>query len=244
MPRPSAVRIAELYNASYYESYTEGTGMAGGNFEASPTLRMRLQEVERRVGKGQLLDVGCGLGHFVKYAQDRGWSAAGLETSPWAASKGTQENGVVIHQCTLRDAPYKPGSLDVVHANHVVEHMLDPVAELKAARVLLRIGGLLVIDVPQELSWPLSDRLSHWLHPGVRAAPTPAPTSHLSFFTPKGLAIAAQRAGFIVQRVAATRHIRSRESRFPFGVPVKRIVYWLEELSQTAPDIELWAVAG
>jgi SAM-dependent methyltransferase len=243
MPRPSAAQIAQLYGADYYEGYKQGAGMAGGTLQASPALRARLQEMGRRVGKGKLLDVGCGLGHFVKYAQDQGWSAAGLETSPWAARQGAKDNAVVIHQTTLRDAPIAPGSLDVVHANHVVEHMLDPVAELKAAKKLLRAGGLLVIEVPQELSWPLSDRISRWLHPGLRTTQAPSATSHLFFFTARGLAIAAKRAGFTVDRVVATRHVRSTESRLPLGVLVKRMVYWVEERSQTAPDIELWAVA-
>jgi SAM-dependent methyltransferase len=240
-PRPSPERIAELYDGSYYEGFIEGPGVAGGNFEVSPVLQGRLRELERRVGKGRLLDVGCGLGHFVKYAVDNGWSAAGLETSPWAAEQGRLRNKVVIHQCSIAEAPIEPASLDVVHANHVVEHMLDPVAELQAAGRLLRSGGFLVVEVPQELAYPLSDRLFRSLHPDLYRTPPPSVTHHLTFFTPRGLATAARRAGFTIDTATTVRHLRTTESRIPFGGTAKRLLYWSEAALQTAPDIELWA---
>jgi SAM-dependent methyltransferase len=240
-PRPSPEDITELYDGSYYEGFIDGPGVAGGNFEVSRVLQARLKELERRVGKAKLLDVGCGLGHFVKFAEDNGWSAVGLETSQWAAEQGRRRNGVVIHECSLAEVPIEPGSLDVVHANHVVEHMLDPVAELNTARLLLRPGGLLVVEVPQELAFPLSDRLFRSLHPELYRTPPPAVTHHLTFFTPRGLATAAQRAGFKVERSATVRHLRSTESRIPFGVAAKGLLYWTEAAMRTAPDIELWA---
>lgn len=242
-PLPSPARLAELYVEDYYEEFLEGPGLVGGNFEASEVLQRRLERLESMTGKGKLLDVGCGVGHFVKFAADRGWSAAGLETSAWAAQQG-RRRGAVIYSCSLSEAPIEPGSLDVVHANHVVEHMLDPVAELRAARRLLRDGGWLVIEVPQEVSEPLSDRLSHRIQRSAGGQAGVPITHHLVFFTPKGMAVAARRAGFKVVRVSTVRHVRSNESRLPFGVVAKRLTYRLEEALHNAPDIELWATAG
>jgi len=241
IPRPTLARLDDLYDASYYQGFIEGPGVAGGNLEVAPTLRTRLNVLEKRLGKGRLLDVGCGLGHFVKYASDQGWDAAGLETSTWAVQEGRRRYGIVIHACQLDEAPIEPGSLDVVHANHVVEHMLEPVAAMEAARRLLRPGGLLVIEVPQELLYPLTDRVFRTLHPELYQAPRPSKTHHLAFFTPRGLAIAARRAGFNVERAETVRHIHSTQSRFPAGVFVKNVLYRAEVALQTAPDIELWA---
>jgi SAM-dependent methyltransferase len=241
VPRPRPEVLAELYTADYYQSFMEGPGVAGGNLEASPSLRKRLAELETRLGKGRLLDVGCGLGHFVKYAADQGWDAAGLEPSAWAAREGRKRYGIVVHIGQLDEAPIEPGSLDVVHANHVVEHLLEPVAAMEAALRLLRPGGLLVIEVPQELSYPLSDRLFRRLHPGLYRAPHPPHTHHLEFFTPRGLGTAARRAGFKVERVRTIRHLRSAESRLPAGLFAKSLLYRAEEALQMAPDIELWA---
>jgi len=242
VPLPSVDEIRSLYSEDYYEGYMTGAGMVGGNTEVSPVLRHRLAELERRLGhQGHLLDVGCGLGLFVKYAADQGWDAAGLETSAWAAREGAREYGITIHPAELAAAPIEPGSLDVVHFNHVMEHVLDPVAEMRAALGLLRKGGMLVVEVPQEIRYPLSDRVFRALHPDLYLTPPPTETYHLVFFTVAGLLSAARRAGFAAVQAATVRHVKTDESRLPLGVPAKRLLYWTEAAFETAPDIELWA---
>jgi SAM-dependent methyltransferase len=243
MPRPSAEAVAKLYDAGYYEGFIEGAGVAGGNFDVSPALRARLDQLEARVGKGTLLDVGCGLGHFVRYARDRGWRASGLETSAWAAAEGRRRGAITIHECALDEAPIDPGSLDVVHANHVFEHIIDPGEALDAARKLLRSGGLLVLEVPQELVDPLWDRVFSRMHPELYRTPRPDVTHHLEFFSPRGLAAMARRAGFVVDHVSTVRHVKSEETRLPLGMLAKRLLYRLETMTGSGPDIELWATA-
>jgi 2-polyprenyl-3-methyl-5-hydroxy-6-metoxy-1,4-benzoquinol methylase len=240
-PRPTSEVLAKLYGADYYESFIAGAGLIGGNTEVSPVLRDRLIEIEKQVGKGRLLDVGCGIGIFVKHAVEQGWDAAGLETSAWAAKEGANRNHIVIHNTDLADAPIAPGSLDVVHFNHVMEHVLDPVSTMTAARKLLRPGGILVVEVPQEVRYPLSDRVFRALHPDLYRTEPPTVTHHVTFFTVNGLRWAARRAGFNVERIGTVRHLRTDESRVPLGVPAKRLLYWTEAALETAPDIELWA---
>lgn len=240
-PRPSPEDLARLYGADYYEGFIAGAGMVGGNTEVSPVLQLRLQELERRIPRGRLLDVGCGLGLFVKYAGEHGWDAVGLETSSWAATEGSSRYNIVIHHAELTDAPIAQESMDVVHFNHVMEHVLDPLQTMAAARKLLRPGGILVVEVPQEIRYPLSDRVFRALHPDLYRADPPTVTHHLTFFTVGGLRAAAARAGFDVERVATVRHFKTDESRLPLGVPAKRLLYWTEAALETAPDIELWA---
>jgi 2-polyprenyl-3-methyl-5-hydroxy-6-metoxy-1,4-benzoquinol methylase len=240
-PRPSSEALAKLYDADYYEGFVAGAGMAGGNTEVSPVLRRRLGEIERRMPRGRLLDVGCGLGLFVKHAVDHGWHAEGLEPSAWAAREGSSRYNIVIHHAELADAPIAPESLDVVHFHHVMEHVPDPVATMAAARKLLRAGGLLVVEVPQELRYPLSDRVFRALHPELYRREPPTVTHHVTFFTVGGLRSAATRAGFKVEQIGTVRHLRTDESRLPLGVAAKRLLYRTEEVLETAPDIELWA---
>jgi 2-polyprenyl-3-methyl-5-hydroxy-6-metoxy-1,4-benzoquinol methylase/predicted RNA-binding Zn-ribbon protein involved in translation (DUF1610 family) len=241
VPRPSLDVLAKLYNAEYYESFMVGVGMSGGNTEVSPVLGQRMIELERRVSGRRLLDVGCGLGLFVKRAVERGWDAVGVEASAWAAREGSSRNHVVIHHAELADAPIEPGSMDVVHFNHVMEHVLDPVSTMTDAKRLLRTGGVVVVEVPQELRYPLSDRVFRALHPNLYRAEPPDVTHHLTFFTVGGLIAAAQRAGLTVEQVGTVRHLRTDESRLPLGVPAKRLLYWIEAVLKTAPAIEMWA---
>src|SRR2546423_11870361 len=105
--------------------------MAGGDREVAPYLRRRLEELASYREKGTILDLGCGEGAFVAYARNRGWNAVGVETSAWAAESGRKRFGVTIFDVPFEQVPIAPGSLDVVHTNHVLEHVTDPVAMMR-----------------------------------------------------------------------------------------------------------------
>jgi len=240
MPRPAAEEVADIYSEDYFQAYLAGPGVKGGGEEASPALRERLARLEALQGKGRIVDVGCAMGHFVAYAQSQGWDAIGVEPSAWAAEEGRRRHGVTIHATTLDRAPIEAGSCDAIHANHVLEHVVDPVALLTSAARLLRSGGRLVVEVPQELRRPLFDRVLGGLHPALYPARAPDPT-HVEFFSAAGLRAAAGRAGLEVERVETQRHERNTTSRLPAGSALKELLYRTEEWTGTAPDLVLWA---
>ena len=241
-PLPGEQSADELYTESYYEEYIAGAGMAGGVSTASPALRARLDALERQMQPGRIVDLGSALGTFVAYAKARGWDALGIEPSIWAAEEARRRYGIEVHSATLESAPIPPASVDVVHANHVIEHLTDPLSTLAAALRILKPRGLLVIEVPQELRRPLADRVFGRLHPELYRRPSPSPTYHVTFFTVHGLASLARRAGFVIESARTVRHLRSTESRFPLGVAAKEALYALEERLQSSPDIELVGV--
>jgi SAM-dependent methyltransferase len=199
MPRSVRSGETELYDRHYYEMCDGGRSLAGGKEEASSKLRARLASMERRLGwPGRLVDVGCATGVFVAYAKGRGWDAIGVEPSAWAAEQGRRTRGVEIVTGTLEDAMLEPGSFDVVHSNHVVEHLDDPVRTLSVASRLLKQSGVLVIEVPYELTLPLAERTLAMV--GTNQT-RPDTTYHLSFFSKHGLEEVAKRSGLRVESI-------------------------------------------
>jgi len=228
---PSPTELEELYSKDYYESYVEGPGIAGGSDELAPYLRKRLNGLTRYFGQGRILDFGCAEGLFVAHARDSGWDSYGVEMSSWAADRGRQRFGVRIFETQLADAPIPQGSLDVVHTNHVLEHLPDPVGVMRAAYTLLRPGGMLVAEVPQELSVPLVDAMLGRLRP----AQTLPPSYHVVFFSRRGLELAAKRAGFEVKAIDNLRHIEVlRRRSLPFAL-LRRCAYFVERLLRRGP---------
>jgi SAM-dependent methyltransferase len=236
-PMPTPDSLSSLYSKDYYESYADGPGIAGGSDDVPPYLRKRLSDLTDRLGRGRILDFGCAEGLFVAYARDQGWKAMGVEVSHWAAEHGRKRYGVEIFETSLEGAPIEATTLNVVHANHVLEHLTDPVATMRAAHRLLRPGGLLVAEVPQELFVPLADSILRRLRPGQ---PLP-PNYHTLYFSRRGLRIAAERAGYEEIEISNVRHVEVlRDRPAPFAM-VRGLVYRTERLLQRGPVYVLLA---
>lgn len=237
LPRPSPKDLKQLYSSDYYAEYGEGAGMAGGESELPAYLKDRLAKLERQRGRGSLLDLGCGIGLLVAYARNRGWKAVGLETSVWAAAEGRRRFGIDVIEQPLETADVEPRSIDVIHANHVLEHLVDPVETLAAAFRALRPGGVLVAEVPQELHEPMAAKVAKLVHPGMKAPPN----YHLVFFSDMGLRVAAERAGFAVEQVSNTVHHDGLAKRSALPSIARSIVLMVDRLAGTQPVYEIVA---
>lgn len=102
---------------------------------------------------GTLLDVGCGAGHFLTLAQQKGLAAVGLELNESAVARA-RSVGLNVRLETIEDAASREsGGFDVITAFQVLEHVAKPRDFLTFACRLLRPGGVLIIAVPNSGGW-------------------------------------------------------------------------------------------
>ena len=195
---------------------------------------------------GRLLDVGCGNGRFLVHMRALGWEVAGVEPDRQSAAIAA-EQGLNVAR-TVPEARRPPDGFDVVTMNHVVEHLGDPVAELRQIRDLCRPGAQLGIATP---NWgALSRRVlgRHWY--------ALEPPRHVVLFTSRTLKAAVEAAGF---RVVSSATRSSREgavawrlgSTYRSGRPWPRWALGAGAAASLASaplgggeEIELWATAG
>lgn len=99
---------------------------------------------------GRLLDVGCGLGYFVKrVAALPGWEAYGYEISPPAVAYARGTLGLANVSCGRVEASgFAPRSFDVITLWDVIEHIPDPDPLLAYLCSLLTDDGLLCMHTP------------------------------------------------------------------------------------------------
>jgi SAM-dependent methyltransferase len=95
--------------------------------------------------------VGCGAGYFLDAARTAGWQVAGVELSEAAATAARSELGLDVFTGALSDAGFPAGAFDLITMFEVLEHMRDPGAALNEACRLLRPGGLLAVEVPNDM---------------------------------------------------------------------------------------------
>jgi SAM-dependent methyltransferase len=137
----------------------------------------------------RLLDVGAHVGVFCEVARARGWQATGLEPSRWAVERG-RESGLDMVQGTLREAELDDAAYDAVTMWDVVEHLVDPMGDVREAARLLKPGGVFcahTINIDSALARAMGKRWP-WLV-----------EMHNYFFSPRTLGAMVEKAGLRVE---------------------------------------------
>lgn len=101
--------------------------------------------------KGNLLDVGCGLGFFVKAVLTKkpGWSAVGYEISKQAVKFANEQNGMkTVYAGLVQDSKLPNESFDIITLWDVIEHIPKPHSLLTYLHGLLKPGGILFLQTP------------------------------------------------------------------------------------------------
>jgi SAM-dependent methyltransferase len=140
---------AEVFSKEYYLSEHRdffAAQLCDGETDLSvPVYRRHLDQLETMVGRGRLLDVGAGLGTFLRLARDRGWDVYGVEISPFAADHIRRTVGVPVFKGDLSAFDAPEASFDLVTFWDSIEHVERPRENLQRAFHLLRPGGALLL---------------------------------------------------------------------------------------------------
>ena len=156
-PTPSLEELQRYYPDNYW--FTPDQSAASRLEEAYRRLVLRdhvhfvAQALADSKARGPLLDVGCGGGLFLGMMRERGLRVVGLDFSREAAGIAWARQRVPAVAGDLERAPLRAGSFAGLTMFHVMEHLYDPRAYLKAARELLARDGRLVVQVPNAASW-------------------------------------------------------------------------------------------
>jgi SAM-dependent methyltransferase len=132
-------------------------------YGVNPDVRYPMYEVRRdmvfeildRLPKGRLLDAGCGAGHIVSDALDRGWDAVGFDFSEAMVALAVgflgahdQDPARVTLGNVADLSQYQDGSFDVVTLLGVSQYLKaeDDQATWSEIHRVLKPGGLVIID--------------------------------------------------------------------------------------------------
>ncbi|KPK47293.1 MAG: hypothetical protein AMJ77_03575 [Dehalococcoidia bacterium SM23_28_2] len=113
-----------------------------------------LDVIERRA-HGRLLDCGCGDGEFtVQIAcRARVSEAYGIECVDDHLEEAI-DRGVIVTKGDLNDPlPYKSCFFNIVHANQIIEHLLNIDLFLAEVKRVLRPDGYVILSISNLASW-------------------------------------------------------------------------------------------
>jgi len=177
---------SEVELEAHYGEYDRYHALSGVTFSRYSEI---LNSFERFRRGNRLLDFGCGAGHFLLAARERGWEVWGVESDE-RARKVCAERGLDVRPNL---GTCDSGENDIATAFEVVEHLIDPVEVCQQIRQVLRPGACLYLTTPN--FGALSRRL---LGPKWRVVQFPG---HLQYFKRASLVRLANRTGFAVARI-------------------------------------------
>ena len=109
-------------------------------------FRGALALLETDVGRGRILDIGGGVGHFAELALAAGWDAYSMDVSDAAVAAAADRIGGARSLSSL--SAELAGTFDAVTLWCVVAHLPDPRALLGEALRSLRPGGRVFLTTP------------------------------------------------------------------------------------------------
>jgi SAM-dependent methyltransferase len=168
LPPVAPAQLAAFYPGGYgaYGFPTGALGLCSAvirGLQARRALRTAPLAQLAQMPAGRLLDIGCGRGDLGTWFVRRGWTAVGVEPSAEACALA-RARGVDARVGTLAEAQLEPRAFDAVVFRQSLEHVLDPVSDLRRAHAALREGGVLVVSVPNFGCWQRRRFGGRWFH--------------------------------------------------------------------------------
>jgi 2-polyprenyl-3-methyl-5-hydroxy-6-metoxy-1,4-benzoquinol methylase len=151
--------------------------------------RRRLSDIQNYQKNGRVIEVGVGHGSLLSTLNAVGYQVEGIDLSSQVCDAVHSKYGLPVHCNTLEayaESQNLP-SYDIAIACHVLEHVASPLSALKAAKDLLKPGGILYLAVPNISAW--NSYLPGW---------TGYEPYHLHYFHSKTLRQVVESSGFSV----------------------------------------------
>jgi 2-polyprenyl-3-methyl-5-hydroxy-6-metoxy-1,4-benzoquinol methylase len=101
--------------------------------------------------EGVVLDVGCGLGFFVKMVQDskKNWKSIGYEMSERAVHFAKTKNNLSnVHSGLVQNSGIAKNSIDIITLWDVIEHITKPQPLIEYLYSIIKPGGFLFLQTP------------------------------------------------------------------------------------------------
>jgi 2-polyprenyl-3-methyl-5-hydroxy-6-metoxy-1,4-benzoquinol methylase len=170
-PQPTEQFYRRLYSQRYHTTGPQDPlleqatlDVHSNSDERRRTAQLRLEQIERFVASGRLLEVGFGNGALLEAAVHRGWNVVGLDVDQSCVDR-MKGLGIAAHNVSLLDYAGDAESFDVLGMYSVLEHTLDPIAHLERAYFLLKPGGILVLRLPDTTAeGPPASLIAHTYH--------------------------------------------------------------------------------
>lgn len=190
---------AASFDIKLYDYYKDRIGLTAKELYSHITAKRYINllkglEIYRK--NGRLLDIGCGEGHFLSLAKEKGWEAAGIERAPYAVQI-CRELGINAISADLLKIDLEDSYYDAVTMFEVLEHLAHPREYLSKVNGILRKDGVLILTTPNFncITRFLLQKKWSWIN-----------EEHLFYFTARTLRLLLNKCNFSIIKLSV-KHI-------------------------------------
>ncbi len=189
-PRPEAEQASYFYQSENYISHSNTQkGFINKLYHAirKITLKQKTNLIQgEQKGTKNLLDIGCGNGHFLHACQQDGWNTFGMELDPETAARAAALTGQSIFP-NLQAIPEEP-QFELISLWHVLEHVYEIDAYFEFFKKRINPGGKLLLALPNSKSFDADYFKEFWAAYDV--------PRHIYHFNPETIQSIAKKHGF------------------------------------------------
>jgi len=189
-PRPTASEAGPYYKSENYISHSDTQrGIINKLYHLvrNFTLKQKTQWIEKeKTGNLELLDIGCGNGHFLHACQKAGWKISGMELDPVTAAWAETMLGIDIYS-SIKNIP-KNEKFNLISLWHVLEHVYELEEYFTFFKSRIAKEGVLLLALPNSKSFDAQHFKEYWAAYDV--------PRHIYHFEPSTVASLAKRHGF------------------------------------------------
>ena len=155
------------------------------------TLQSKTNWIEpEKKGNKELLDIGCGNGHFLAAAKEKGWNINGVELDPETAARAAKLTGHTIAP-SLNEIDSEK-KFQVITLWHVLEHVYELDEYFQFFKSRLAKDGKLLLALPNPASFDANYFEEYWAAYDV--------PRHIYHFTPATISALAAKYGFSLRK--------------------------------------------
>jgi len=201
MPIPSRELLDQFYNGDYIPRDANAIRHEFNDevMQTARQLAAKACETYNVPKNFRAHDIGCGSGRLVWAFQQLGHEASGNEASRDAVDAGNEYCGGTLSAAPLEETlAALPAKVDFFTSFHVLEHLPDPLAALRAAARFLSPSGALCLEVP-------NGQCFQTLLRGPTVDPSFGFPAHLHYFSPKSILEMVEAAGLKVASLTTHR---------------------------------------
>ncbi len=191
-PIPSVDSLAKYYKTLFFEKHPGLEKVLNDEYawwkifydEKYDYFENFLESNQRNI-----LDVGCGLGNFLRVGKNRGWITKGIDPSEQSV-KIAKKNGLDVICGNFSQNILEHQKFDVIHMHEVLEHLPNPIEIIQLVKDHLNLSGLLCIVSPNDFN-PLQEIFTTEDFPKWWIA-----NEHINYFDLSSLGSLLKKLGF------------------------------------------------